>query len=117
MKSDFILSKLPPITDVPIVDFMDTLKHIDNEYNNNFPLWLSMVFTICSMLVASLLMALLIHLKCAKKMQSVLYTVWREKVRNNHSRDDAHDIHSYQPRCTHQSATGSRGKRNQPKGI
>ena len=25
-KSDFILSKLPPIRDTPIVNFMDTLK-------------------------------------------------------------------------------------------
>ena len=66
-KSDFILSKLPPITDVPIVDFMDTLQHIDNEYNNNFPLWLTMVITICSILVSCLLMALLFHLKCANK--------------------------------------------------
>ena len=37
-KSDFILGKLPSITDVPIVYFMDTLKHIDNKYNNNFGL-------------------------------------------------------------------------------
>ena len=40
-KSDFILSNLLPITDVPIVDFMDTLKQIDNACNNNFPLGLS----------------------------------------------------------------------------
>ena len=43
MKSNFILlvpkCKLSPTTDVPIVDFMDTLKPIDNAYNNNFPLW------------------------------------------------------------------------------
>ena len=43
MKSNFILSKLPPIEDVPIIDFMDTLKHIDNEYNKKFPLWLIIV--------------------------------------------------------------------------
>ena len=67
MKSDFILSTLPPITDVPIVDFMDTLKHIDNEYSNNFPFWLIIVMTICSILGASFLMALLIYLKCANK--------------------------------------------------
>ena len=28
--SDFFLSKLPPITDVPIVSFMKTLDEIDN---------------------------------------------------------------------------------------
>ena len=25
------------ITDVPTVDFIDTLKHTDNKYNNNYP--------------------------------------------------------------------------------
>ena len=49
--SDIILNKLPHITDVPIVIFMDTLKHIDNKYSNNFPLWLIMVNTICSIIV------------------------------------------------------------------
>ena len=48
MKSNFILSKLLPITDVPIVNFMDTLNHIDIEHNNNYPLWLIIVITICS---------------------------------------------------------------------
>ena len=37
MKSNFILNKLPPITDVPIVDFMDTLNHIDNEKKPEAP--------------------------------------------------------------------------------
>ena len=67
MKSNFILSKLPPITDVPIVNFMDTLKQIDNACNNSFPPWLIIVITICSILVASLLLILLICLKCANK--------------------------------------------------
>ena len=62
MKSDFIISKLPPITDVPIVNFMDTLKQIETAYNSNFPPWLIIVITICSILVASLLLTLLIHL-------------------------------------------------------
>ena len=37
-ESDFYLSKLPPMTDVPIVSFMNTLEEIDNEYNEAF--WL-----------------------------------------------------------------------------
>ena len=46
---------------------MGALKHIDNEYNNNSFLFLIIVITICSILVASLLMTLLIHLKCSSK--------------------------------------------------
>ena len=73
MKSDFILSKLPTNTNVPIVDFMDNLKQIDNVYNNSPP-WLIIIITICSILVASLMLILLICLKfyftqCGQKKQ------------------------------------------------
>ena len=78
MKSTFILSKLPHITDVPIVDFVDSLKQIDNADNNIFPLWLIIVITICSILVASLLLTLLIHLKCANKCNQY-FTQFGEK--------------------------------------
>ena len=94
-KSNYILSKLPPITDVPIVNFMDSPKHIDNEYNNIFHLLLITVITICSILVASLLTALLILLKCANNCNQFLTHCGREKARSIHSRDDAHDILSY----------------------
>ena len=67
MKINFILSKLPPITDVHIVNYLNTLKHIDNAYNSNFPLYLIIVIAICSILVASLLVALLICPKCTNK--------------------------------------------------
>ena len=36
-KSDFVLSKLPPMTDVIIVDFMTTHEEIDNYYNKHSP--------------------------------------------------------------------------------
>ena len=51
-KSYIILSNLPPITNVPIVNFMQTLDEIDNEYNKLFLPWLLTVITICSTLVA-----------------------------------------------------------------
>ena len=69
---------MPPIADVPITDFMDTLKHIDNKYNNNFPLWPIIVITICFILVLSLLMALLVCLKCANKCNQY-FTQCKEK--------------------------------------
>ena len=69
--SDFGLHNLtqmkPPITDVPIVIFMDTLKYIDNEYSNYSTLWLIIAIIICFILDASHLMSPLIHLKCANK--------------------------------------------------
>ena len=40
MKSNFILSRLFPITDVPIVNFMTTLEEINDEYNITFSLLL-----------------------------------------------------------------------------
>ena len=38
VKYNFILCKLPPITDVSIFGFMQKLDKIDNEYNKSFPL-------------------------------------------------------------------------------
>ena len=37
MKSDFVLSKVPPIKDAPIVHFMDALEEMDNRYNKVLP--------------------------------------------------------------------------------
>ena len=37
-KSDFILSKLPPITDVFIVDCMTNLEEINNGVQQSIPL-------------------------------------------------------------------------------
>ena len=68
MKSDFILKKLSPITDVPIVEFMETSSSIDSiEYNNTFPIQLTIVIVSCFVIVASLLMYLLSLLKCANE--------------------------------------------------
>ena len=74
MKSEFFLSKLPPITDVPIVNFMTTLEEIDNEYNKTFPLWLTIIITVGSTLVAVPLVFLLIHLKYAEEYSQ--YGTW-----------------------------------------
>ena len=51
-KYDSIPSKLPPITDIPTVDFMQTLDKIDNEYSS-FSLLLIIVVSIFVMLTAS----------------------------------------------------------------
>ena len=59
-ESDYILSKMPQITDVQIVCFMCKLDEIDNAYNKSFLLWLIIVITICSILVASFLIFLCI---------------------------------------------------------
>ena len=63
--SDLILSKLPAISNVPIVSFMQILDKIDNEYYKSFPLWLITVTTICFTLVASPPIFLDIWWKCA----------------------------------------------------
>ena len=47
MKSDFILSKLLPIMDGPIIDFMTTPEETDHEYNKTFPLLLIIAITVC----------------------------------------------------------------------
>ena len=82
MKSDFVLKRLPPITDVPIVEFMKTLNNIYSEYNNTFLLWLTIVIVICSVIVASFLIYLLICLKYVKIAVSFLHSV--ERGNQNH---------------------------------
>ena len=73
--SDFKLTNItkvksnypPPITDVTIVTFMQKLDEIDNECNRSFPLWLIIVITIYSALVASPLELVCIWWKCNKE--------------------------------------------------
>ena len=45
VKSNFIICKLPPVTNVPIVGFMNQLEEIHNEYKS-FSFWVIIVIAI-----------------------------------------------------------------------
>ena len=50
---DPILSKLPTITDAPIISIMEKLDEINNTYSKSFPHWLIIIITVSSTLVAN----------------------------------------------------------------
>ena len=70
IKSQFIISKLPPIKNVPIIHVLDQLEETDNKYNKPYPLWLITIITISSKLVASPVILLNIWWKCARCTKS-----------------------------------------------
>ena len=39
VKSHFIINKISPIINVPLVCFLDELEDINNVYNKTLPLW------------------------------------------------------------------------------
>ena len=65
-KSNFILCKLPPITE--IVSFMETLDEIYNKYSKSFPLWFIIIIATRSTLAACSIIFICIQLKCNKNV-------------------------------------------------
>ena len=81
MKLDFFLSKLPPVTDVPIVNFINTLEEIDSEYNKASPLWIIAVITVCSTVVARLVF-LYVSWKCTKQYNEFVAWCTKRELRD-----------------------------------
>ena len=50
----FVLNKVTPITEVPIVDLMYTLEEIENEYNEPLSLYVIIFMTVGSTVVEAL---------------------------------------------------------------
>ena len=79
MKQNLTLSSTscPPITYVPIFQFMSIQEENDKKYNKASPFWSIIITTACSTLFACPLVFLLIQLKCAKE-----YSQYAEQHRN-----------------------------------
>ena len=49
-------NKCPTMEDIPIINSMDQLQEIDNDYNKGFLMWLIIMFTSGSTIVAVILL-------------------------------------------------------------
>ena len=90
VKSNFILHKLPPVTDVSIVNFMEKLDKIDNEYNKSSTLLAQNCYNYMLHTSCKPSHILCIWQRCDK--ESVYYKVHKEEATKGmqFNRDCAH---------------------------